>query len=402
MDTNLSLLFWLYKSKTNARGTAPIFLRITYSGNRSEISTGQHIAVKVWDSNKGHVKGNCEEAKAINTHLKILKTKILTAYNELLEQDIPVTTEGLKLSYLGKDKGAKTLLQAFQSHNKQLEQRIGSDASKNTFGKYETVKRKIISYITGKHKRTDILLKELNYQFILNFELYLKTEEKISHNTSMKYIKFVKRIINFSIANGWLDSNPFANYKCKFQDKQRGYLTQDELQAIENKQLTVRRISVVRDIFIFCCYTGLAFCDVFKLKNTNLINKDGGKWIIINRTKTGVRSAIPLLPKALEILEYYTPPFEPDGEYNLLPVLSNQKMNAYLKEVGDLCGIRKNLTMHLARHTFATTVTLTNGVPIETVSKMLGHTSISTTQIYSKVVDTKIGNDMQALVKKLS
>jgi len=402
MDTNLNLLFWLYKAKKNSSGKAPIYLRITIGGSRAGIACNHFVLPKKWDNKRQHVKGNGDEAEAINDSLKIIRTKLLTTHNALKEQELPITAELLKLSYLGKGMNAKTMLQAFESHNKQLQQRIGSDVSSSTFRKYETVYRKMKSFISKVFNRGDVFLKELDYQFIMQFELYLKNQEKVNHNTTMKYIKFVKRIINYSITNGWLDKNPFINFKCKFQQRLRGYLTADELNRIESKAITIQRVMVVRDVFVFCCYTGLSFSDVEKLRNTNIVSKDGGKWIVILRTKTGVRSAIPLLPQALCLLARYQPPFEPDNEYKLFPVLSNQKMNAYLKEVADICGVRKNLTMHLARHTFATTVTLTNGVPIETVSKMLGHTSISTTQIYSKVVDTKIGNDMQVLQQKLS
>jgi len=201
MDTNLSLLFWLYKSRTNSKGAAPIYLRITINGSRAEISTGQHVAPKIWDSKKGHARGSNDESKVINDHLKIIKNKLLAVHNRLKEQEIPITASGLKYTYLGKDKDAKTLLQAFYSHNKQLEQRVGTDVSRSTFVKYQTIKSKITSYLTEELTRTDILLKELDYQFIMQFELYLKNKEKVSHNTSMRYIKFVKRVINFSLAN---------------------------------------------------------------------------------------------------------------------------------------------------------------------------------------------------------
>jgi integrase len=210
-----------------------------------------------------------------------------------------------------------------------------------------------------------------------------------------------KRFTNVALTYGWLERNPFAGYTIKTREKERGYLTQDEIEAISAKNITIPRIEQVRDIFIFSCYTGLAYADVKKLTAEHLTNGiDGQKWIVTNRTKTDKRSAIPLLPQALVILEKYKAHIEQTGM--LLPVLSNQRMNSYLKEVGDICGITKVLTFHLARHSFATSIALTNGVPIETVSKMLGHTNLKTTQIYAKVVDTKISQDMERLKEKLN
>jgi site-specific recombinase XerD len=233
--------------------------------------------------------------------------------------------------------------------------------------------------------------------------MYLKSEERQSHNSAMKHIKRLKKVVNLAIANEWLKINPFSSYHIKTQATHRGFLTPEELQIIETKELSVLRLQKVRDIFIFCCYTGLSFSDVEKLTPSDITTGiDGEKWLVIYRKKNGHRSPVPLLPQARAILDKYRDDPEANAKGTLLPVNSNQRMNGYLKEIADVCGIQKNLTMHLARHTFATTVTLANGVPIETVSKMLGHSSIKTTQIYSKVVDTKISNDMAQLKQKLS
>jgi site-specific recombinase XerD len=233
--------------------------------------------------------------------------------------------------------------------------------------------------------------------------MYLKTVKHCAQNTATKYLVRLKKVVNLSLANEWIIRDPFIKYQCTYKPTYRGYLNAEELQKIELKEFKIPRLQKVRDIFVFCCYTGFAQADVEALSLSDITTGiDGEKWIIINRKKTDGRSPIPLLPQALAIIEKYKNDPETLAKGKLLPVNSNQRMNGYLKEIADITGITKNLTMHLARHTFATTVTLSNGVPIETVSKMLGHNSIKTTQIYSKVVDTKISNDMKALKAKMT
>jgi integrase len=218
----------------------------------------------------------------------------------------------------------------------------------------------------------------------------------------MGIIKKLKKIVRQCVANDWLDKDPFMSYKIKLRDTHRQFLTLDELQIVENKDFSTDRLNHVRDIFIFSCYTGLAFSDVEKLTSLDIvIGIDGEKWIYTTRTKTDTDSKIPLLPEAQRLIEKYSDKTRQNINNRLFPLMSNQKMNAYLKEIAGCSGINKDLTFHCARHTFATTVTLTNGVPIETVSKMLGHKSIRTTQQYAKIVDRKVSNDMLALRKKL-
>lgn len=242
-------------------------------------------------------------------------------------------------------------------------------------------------------------MKEINYSFITEYETYLRTESSYSVNTTAKYIQRFKHIIIIAKNNGWIQSDPFANYRIRLVKVDRGYLTEEELSAIMNRKFSLKRLEQVRDLFIFSCFTGLAYIDVYSLREIHIRKSfDERLWIMKKRKKTGIQSNILLLDVPKMILEKYKDKFS-DGK--VLPVLSNQKMNAYLKEIADFSGIKKNLTFHLARHTFATTVTLAKGVPIETVSKMLGHTSIKTTQIYARITDSKIGNDMQELSKKL-
>jgi site-specific recombinase XerD len=378
-------------------------MRITLDGKRFELSTHRRIIPSSWDKKLGYVHGTNDEAVILNNYLDSLKSKVLRQFNILESLGEEVSIDTLKGKLNGTSEKRHTLLEVFNYHNDQFFQRIGTDYSIGTFKHYKVTLGKVKAFLQYQYKKSDYLLDDLKFQFITSFELYLKTQDHISHNSAIKHIIRLKKIINMAIANEWLQRNPFSNFKCTYKETNRGYLTQEELDKLEEKIFPVKRLELIRDIFVFQCYTGLAYSDVEKLTpddiNTGI---DGEKWIIIYRKKTGERSPIPLLPKALQIIEKYKDYPVNKSTGKLLPVKSNQRMNAYLKEIADLCGITKNFSTHLARHTFATTVTLANSVPIETVSKMLGHSSIRTTQIYSKVVDTKVSIDMQKLKTKLS
>jgi site-specific recombinase XerD len=394
----LHLTFWIYKSKLTSKGMAPIYLRITIKGQKTELATGVNTSPSQWNSKRCQIKGNSVEARELNLKLQNLKEKVLEAYNELLSRGIPVSPEMVKSKAIGSDDQSVTLLYALEYHNALLQKKNGTTASQV---KYQTLKRKVVEFIYQEYNRKDLFLKELNYQFVVKFEAFLKSTQQIKHNTAIKYIQFLKKITNLSIAHGWLQQNPFSGFKCSLLPVHRGYLSQKEISVLSHRQFNLKRLEAVKDVFLLSCYTGLAYVDIKELTSRHIVQKDDGTfWIIIHRRKTGTRSPIPLLTPAQSILNKYKGLLT-DKNQHLLPVISNQKMNAYLKEIGEVCGIEKNLTFHLARHTFATTVTLTNGVPIETVSKMLGHTSLKTTQIYAKVVDTKIQEDMRALEIKL-
>lgn len=399
----LAVLFWLYKSKMK-NGKAPIYCRVTVRGKRKEISTRQFIDPSKWVRDAGRVKGSSEEARRINAHLSKMEGQLHNDCILLEAQGKYVTAETLKNSLLGiEDDVQKSLIETFEYHNKQVEELIGVDYVKATLTKFETVLKKLKVFLKKKYNVSDILLEELNHKFAADFEYFLKVDEGIGHNTTMKYIRNLKKVTNMAVANDWLLKNPFMSFKCTYKKVNREILTQAELDIMTEKRFMMPRLEEVRDIFLFCCYTGYAFSDVESLTPDHLVrNINGELWIHTNRIKTGTTSNVPLLSPALAILEKYKehPYCEIHGK--LLPVKSNQKMNAYLKEIADLCGIKKKLTMHIARHTFATTVTLANGVPLETVSKLLGHTKLVTTQIYARVMEHKVSDDMSSLNTKLS
>ncbi|RZJ77365.1 MAG: hypothetical protein EOO20_28920 [Chryseobacterium sp.] len=255
----------------------------------------------------------------------------------------------------------------------------------------------------SRFKIADIEVQRIEYLFVTEFDFYLRNSCGCANNSAIKHLKNLGKIMRECLAKKWISHDPFAGHKNKLKKVERVKLSAQELSRLYAKEIANKRIAQVRDVFIFCCYTGLSFIDAQKLGKKDIqVGVDGKPWIIIKREKTAVPSHVPLLPIALEIMNRYSddPACEIKGK--VLPVSSNQKMNAYLKEVADLCGIDRLLTFHIARHTFATTVTLGQGVPIESVSRMLGHTDIRTTQIYAKVMDTKVGSDMEILMEKMN
>ena len=403
-NTTLGLLFYLRKDRLNEKNEAPIFLRITVDGQRATVSANRYVQESRWNPEAGKATGNKEEIKQLNEYLETIKRSVHNHQRDLLDHGKVITAEALRNAFLGLNENKRTVLEVFQYHNDQIKQMAGKDFAEATITRYDTTLQHIKNFISHQYRRSDLHLTELNHKFITDLEHYLKTKEvgKCNHNSTLKYIRNFRKIINMAVANNWLEKDPFLNFKAKLEDSKRTHLTTEELRTIETKAISIPRVDAVRDIFIFSCYTGLAYADVAKLTAAHIHNGiDGEKWIFTNRTKTENKSNVPLFPPALAIIEKYKN--NPECKYSglLLPVRSNQKMNAYLKELADLCGIKKQLTFHMARHTFATTVTLTNGVPIESVSTMLGHKSIRTTQIYAKVVERKVSEDMAKLEAKL-
>ena len=405
MNTNqiVTILFWISKNRTK-KGRAPIYARITINHKRCELATNREASILEWDPKSQRLTGRGEAAKEINNHLSLVKSKLLRCYSSLEMRGNTITAELLKNEYNGLSvvERPRMLLQIIKQHNKDIQTLIGMDYSKATWVKYETTLKHITAFLKWKYNLADIDIKKLNFEFVTDFEFYLKSQKSIDVNTNAKYIKNLKKIVRECVAKDWLTKDPFMAYKVKTKNTEREFLSDLELQAMHEKQFMHPRLDHIRDIFLFSCYTGLAYIDVFNLSSNNIaIGMDGEKWIFTHRQKTETPSRIPLLPPALAILEKYAQDPAVINRAKLLPVPTNQKVNAYLKEIAACCGITKELTFHIARHTFATTVTLTNGVPIETVSKMLGHKKLQTTQHYAKILDKKVSMDMSNLKAKL-
>ncbi|MBD1421021.1 site-specific integrase [Sphingobacterium chuzhouense] len=403
MRGNYSLLFYLRKQKVYKGGPIAIYMRITVSGKRAEMSTGRTIDPVRWNGRAGRATGTKEDARTLNTYLDSLQNKVSAAHQLLMSADRPITAAGLLDQFLGRTKKSRYLMELFADHNRKVEALIGNGFENNTLKGYRTSEKHLTGFLRFQYGKPDIEIGMLDHAFITGFEFYLRTECKCSGVSAAKYIKHLKKIVNHCLANRWLDANPFISYRSTAKAKERVFLTQDELERMSNKKISIERLAQVMDVFLFCCYTGLSYADVKKLQRHEVAKGiDGDLWIFTERKKTDTASRIPLLPGAAIILERYQDHPVCVNKGLLLPVLTNQKMNSYLKEIADICGIAKTLTFHIARHTFATTVTLSNGVPIESVSKMLGHTNIKTTQHYAKILDIKVSRDMAILKQRLA
>jgi site-specific recombinase XerD len=401
MNTKLSVLFFVKRTKTNVNGLLPIFIRITVNGERIEFSTKRFTPSDKWSVEGNRMKGTSAESKATNSYLDTLKAKVYDYQQQLIWEDELVNAENMRNKILGIEKRSYMIIGIFQQHNDEIKALIGKDYAAATHVRYETSLKHTADFLKWKYKVSDLDIRKIDHDFITSYEFYLKSVCNCCQNTTSKYIKNFGKIIRICLANGWIQKNPFINYKSKMVEVERAFLSMEEIETMLNKVFVSDRLNQVKDIFLFSCFTGLAYADVKKLSRKNIaIGVDRERWIYINRTKTDTRSNIPILPIASYLLEKYEDHPQVVNQDKLLPLLSNQKMNSYLKEIADACGINKELTFHIARHTFATTVTLSNGVPIESVSKMLGHKNLKTTQHYAKILDLKVSNDMQILKEK--
>lgn len=398
MNTKLSILFYVKRAKANPEGQVPIYLRITADGSRLEFSVKRYVSPERWSTEQNRMKGNSEESRTVNTFLDIMKSRVYEIQKNLIHEGKEVKADSIKNILLGIDDRKRMLIPIFEDHNRRMEVLIGKEYAKGTLTRYKTCLSHTQEFLKWKFNVTDIEITQIDHAFIADFEFFLRTEKACANNSAVKYIKNFGKIIRICLANKWLTYDPFLCYDSKFVEVQRQFLDEAELFALANKEFEIDRVAQVRDIFLFSCYTGLAYIDTRNLKRENIgIGIEGGKWIFTSRQKTKTQSNIPLLPQAEKIIRKYSGHPHCVIKDTLLPVLSNQKMNSYLKEIADLCGIKKELTFHIARHTFATTVTLSNGVSIESVSKMLGHKSIKTTQHYAKILDKKVSEDMSGL-----
>jgi site-specific recombinase XerD len=397
ISKSFGLLFYLKKPRGYVKGERPIYLRITMDGVMKEMSIHRSCDPSRWDRKNG---------RALNAYLDTLQAKVHEARHQLLMSGKPVTAEAIRNLLQGRETSGERphlLLEIFQYHNDQVKALLGKEYSKGTLTKFNTVLNHTRGFLQWKYKVDEIDIRKLDYEFITELEFWYKSVQHIDHNTTKKYIACIKKMAIRALRNGWLQRDPFTGFSLALREVDRQALTAEELERMGEKTFSMDRLAQVRDIFLFSCFTGLAYADLQKLKRSEIsIGVDGGKWIFTHRQKTDTASRIPLLPMAEEILKRYAGHPKCIQKDKVLPVLSNQKMNAYLKEIADCCGITKCLTFHIARHTFATTITLSNGVPIETVSKMLGHRNLKTTQHYAKILDKKVSQDMQALKERLS
>ena len=397
-ERTFAILFFLKSSRSDAN-YGFIFVRVTVDGRRSEISLKRKINKELWNTERGCVKGTKEDSRIINKQIDEVRNKLYDHYHQLIREGQIVTAQAIKDLYTGKEAKEHTLLGLVNYHN----QNHGDVLSWGSLKNYLTTEKYICEFLEEKYRSKDVYLKQLNFKFLKDLEYWIREHRPCNNNTVIKHIQRLRKMIHMAVANDWLMKDPFASFRGKMIKKDREFLFQEELTALENQVFKEFNFDEIRDAFVFSCYTGLSYADLEKLTVDDLATGiDGETWIFISRTKTSVASNIPLLPKAKKILSKYSKHIERENSGKLLPMRTNQKMNKYLKLIAKRCGISKTLTFHMARHTFATTVTLTNGVPIETVSSMLGHTSIRTTQIYAKVIEKKVSEDMQKLRTRLN
>ena len=403
MKTKITLHFYAKSTKANSNGLLPIYVRLTVDGKRLEFSTKKFVEKSKWSSELSKMKGTTEEARSINSYLDLMKSKVLDAQMELLHRNEALSIENFKNKLIGNEERQRMLVPIFQDHNNKIKELVGKEYAPGTLERYITSLKHTIEFMQWKYNISDIDITKVDHAFITDYEFWLRSVRNCANNTAVKYIKNFNKIIKICLANDWLDKNPFANYKSKVKEVERVYLSEEEVQSIIEKNFKTERLSLVRDIFLFSCFTGLAYIDVKNLTKSHIsYGIDGEKWIFTHRQKTESASKIPILPVTQMIIDKYENHPQSNNQEKLLPILSNQKMNAYLKEIAAVCEIEKELTFHIARHTFATTVTLTNGVPIESVSKMLGHKNLRTTQHYAKVLDRKVSDDMKILKDKFT
>jgi integrase len=402
LEKTFSLLVYLKKPKFyKEKDPYQIYLRITVDGVPVELSAKRTWDPSRWNHRSGTANGSKEDAKSLNTFLYLLSAKVHEARRELIDENKEVTALAIKNLLLGID-DRKYILKEFEAHNEQIKALIPAEYSEGTLDLFERTLLHTQRFIKWKYNSDDLDIRKLDFDFISQFSFWLKTERNCQHNTTIKYLTYFKKIVLLCVKRHWLKRDPFSEFSLTKRQIDRPFLTEKELLTISSKVFPTDRLSIVRDIFLFSCFTGLAYADVQKLKRSEIvIGFDGEEWIDTTRKKTDSASKVPLLPIPLSIIKKYEDHQVCKVKGTVLPILSNQKMNSYLKEIADTCGIDKVLTFHIARHTFATTVTLAQGVPIESVSKMLGHKSLKQTQHYAKILDSKVSEDMLKLKNRL-
>jgi len=398
MRSTFKILFFLKRDKQKTNGTVPLFCRITVDGQEARFGMKCDVNPKYWDVKTGRATGRTAEAAKANTLVDNTQAAIFKIYREMQERDNYVTAEKVKNVFLGLDQKHQTLLELFDGHNEERKQQIGVNLHSSTYHKYVVTRQRIAEFLTYKYNLTDIPVKEINRQFISDFETYLLTQFNFSKNYVTSLMKKFRHIIELALNNEWIYRNPFKEHKLRWHKTDRGFLTQTEIEALMDCQFKEEQSENVRDIFIFCTFTGLAYTDVKHLTHANIQSSfDGKTWIRGKRKKTVTEYTIPLLNIPKAILEKYKG--KTSGEF-LLPVLSIVKYNRLLKSVAKQCGIEKNVSSHLARHTFAT-YALEKGVSLESVGKMLGHKKMETTKIYARTTDRKIDNEMTMFARKV-
>ena len=399
MRSTFRVLFYVKKGSARPNGDLPLICRLTVDGEVKQFSCKMDVPPRLWDVKNGRATGKSVEAMQINLAVDKIRVEVNRRYQELMQSDGYVTAAKLRDAYLGIGVKQETLLKLFEQHNVEYRKKVGFNREVATWKKYCCVCKRVREFLAHTYHREDIPLKELNLTFINDFEYFLRTEKKCRTNTIWGYMIVLKHIVSIARNDGRLPFNPFARYINSPESVDRGYVTKEEIHTIMNTKMPDKTHELVRDLFLFSTFTGLAYSDVKNLTEDNLQTFfDGNLWITTRRKKTNTESNIRLLDVPKCIIEKYK---GMTRDNKVFPMPSNTTCNKILKTIAKLCGIKTHLTYHVARHSAATTILLSNGVPIETVSRLLGHTNIKTTQIYAKITAQKISQDLEQLSDKL-
>jgi site-specific recombinase XerD len=402
-QNTFSVHFVVRSDRVNDDGYGPIYAKVTLNGKPLLLTANHKIKIQDWNTKKGIPLPRASNCIGINEAIQALETRIRTAYSKLVASSEFITVDALKAEILGKDKPTEKvhlLIETTVEHNQNFSKQVGIKYSEGSYKNYRTSLKYYQEFVPLHYRKKDIPLSLVNYKFCEAFFIFLTTKKACKTNGANKQLQRVRKIIHYAINQGYIFNNPMAAYKLVNTIVNKQALTNEELDRIQALELNREVLMNVRDVFLFQAYTGLSYSDAKRLTANDIqVDGKGDYWVRMERKKTLVAFNVPLLAQALIILEKYLK--EKVGKEPLLPVISNQKMNVNLKLIQELAKVSKHLTTHLARHTFATTITLSNGVPIETVSRMLGHTKLATTQIYAKVLDGKISEDMELLKERL-
>lgn len=396
------ILFFVKASRVTKDGKSPVFLRVTVNGQRCETSISLKVKPENWNAIAERSIGDSREDQEFNFRLDTIRMRIMQIYREMEFDKVKITAKDIVNQYLGRnDKPVIMLLDVFREHNERCHKLMGKDMAPATVQRYETSLKHTENFIKFNYRKNDIPIADVNHKFIKDYEFYLKTERNCSHNSATKYLKNFKKIIRIALANEYITKDPFVNIRFTLEEIEQDFLEDSEIQRIIDKQITIERLANIRDIFVFQCFSGLSYSDVKDLRKEHIVTDNNGNlWIRKKRQKTSNMCNIPVLDVARKIMERYKDHPQCLRKGTVLPVLCNQKMNAYLKELADICGITKKVTTHTARHSFATSITLANNVSIENVAKMLGHSDTKMTRHYARVLDKSIMRDMERVNSK--
>ena len=401
MKSTFSIIFYLKRQVVKKDGTVPVMGRITVDGTQAQFSCKVTANPKLWDTKGGRMTGKSMQASEVNRKLDKMRVSINKHYQEILDRDNYVTAEKVKNAFLGLEYRCQTLLKVYAQYNEDYEKLYKAGMrSWGSLRKYRCVYRHLQEFLQSRYHVNDISLKELTPAFITDFEAFLRTDKHLCENSLSVYMLPLRTMVFRAIDNGWLTRDPFHDYKVPKVETTRGFLTKEEIHLLMNAELKRKTMQLIRDLYLFCCFTGLSFADLKNLKEEHIQTFfDDSEWIMIDRQKTGVRSTIKLLDYPKSIMEKYRG-LCADGR--IFPVPCYSDCRGILLRVAKRCGITKHLTWHMSRHTMATEICLTNGVPIETVSSILGHKNIKTTQIYAKITKEKLNKDMDKLSLQLN